>query len=163
MVILFDLSHPALDDLIAPGETHIAQTIIDPSRAVFAVFLDPGFDIFAVGVQLALSATRAWWFKNQSWILDILLNRIAADAQLPCDGPLLSPFRCSAMMSKMVSFSNRSPVQSFEFKFFQLPLNSALFPGGSILNDHFWLTLSRPSTTSLQTSLTAAFLPNWVT
>jgi hypothetical protein len=34
-----------------------------------------------------------------------------------------------------------------EFKFLSISLNSNLYPGGSILNDHFWLNLSRPSTT----------------
>ena len=38
MVILFDSANPSFDDLITPDESHIAQTIINPSASVF---LDP--------------------------------------------------------------------------------------------------------------------------
>lgn len=33
-----------------------------------------------------------------------------------------------------------------KFKFLSISLNSDLYPGGSVLNDHYWFNLSRPYT-----------------
>jgi len=57
MVILFDAVDPSFDDLIAPGEAHVAQAIIDPGGGVVAVFLDPGSDVVVKRIKQAFSFT----------------------------------------------------------------------------------------------------------
>jgi glycosyltransferase involved in cell wall biosynthesis len=81
MVILFDSANPSFDDLITPDESHIAQTIINPSDSVIAIFLDPCLYVVTVRVKQAFSIAGLWWFKCQVRVLNILLNCVAADTQ----------------------------------------------------------------------------------
>ena len=92
MVILFDAVYPSFDNFIASGEAHIAQAIIDPGSGIIAVFLDPSLDVVTEGIQSAFSVTWRRRFKWQVRVLDILLNGVTADTQLPGDGPLLQPY-----------------------------------------------------------------------
>jgi glycosyltransferase involved in cell wall biosynthesis len=81
MVILFDSANPSFDDLITPDESHIAQTIINPSGGVIAIFLDPCLYVVTVRVKQAFSIAGLWWFKCQVRVLNIPLNCVAADTQ----------------------------------------------------------------------------------
>ena len=91
MVIFFDAPYASLYDLVAPDKSHIGQSIIDPGGCVGAIFFDPSFDVFTVGIQHALAVARWRRPESQTWVLDILFNGGAADAQFPGDGSLLQP------------------------------------------------------------------------
>ena len=112
-----------------------------------AVLFDPCFDIVIIWIKQALSAPKWGRFKHKVRILNIFFHGVAADPQLPSDGTLLQPLSVQDQdLQNGLLFFKIVLLSDAEFKILYVSLNPTPLPGGSILNDHFWLTLSRPST-----------------